>query len=145
MATNRSGTGKSDDGKRTFIVHADRFGVLTNYEEVHKAALDGRTAIGIPHYFQKGEKVALTEAYIKAMNIGRIFRDSALDRDGLPPIEPVELYEKRLEVQAKLDEAAQAANTDQSKLKAERDKAQREIQEEFERHQAATIMEQFAP
>ena len=140
MATSRNGT-----GRRTFIVHVDRFGVLTNWQEVHAARLEGRRADGIPHYFEKGEKIALSEEYIEKFNIAKLFRDSALDRDGLPPIEPIELYEKRLKMETKLAEQAQAANADQAELKAERDKARRELQEEFEKHQAATVMEQFAP
>ena len=131
--------------KRTFIVHSSRFGVLTNYEEVHKAHLEGRRAEGQPYYFGEGDKIALSEDYIEKQNIGRLFRDSALDRDGLPPIEPIELYEKRLAVEAKLAEASRAHDADSAELAAERDKARREIQEEFEKHKAATIMQEFSP
>jgi len=133
------------DGKRIFVVNTTKFGVLTNWEEVHAARLEGRSADGIPHYFSKGDKIALSEAYIEKFGIARYFRESALDRDGLPSIEPIELYEKRKANEAKLALAQRDAGADEQKLEQERRELQAKLQAEYEAHAGATVLEQFTP
>ena len=133
------------DGKRIFVVNATRLGVLVNHEEVYAARTEGRTCDPVPHYFNRGDRISLSNEYIERFGVARYFRESSLDRDGLPAIEPLELHEKRQANAARLAEASAQAGADAAKLEEERRELQAKLQAEYEAHAGATILEQFSP
>jgi len=133
------------DSKRVFIVNVTRFGVLTNWQEVHRARIEGRSADAVPHYFSRGDKIALSDEYCEKFPIAHYFRESSLDAAGRPAIEPLELHEKRLANEARLAEASAQAGADAAKLDDERRDMQAKLQQEFAQHADATTLAEFSP
>lgn len=118
--------------------------MVTNWREVDAARREGRQADARSHYFDRGDLVALSPEYIERFpSVKKAMRPSG--RDVLPAIEPVELQEQRLAVEAKLAEASQAAGAERAEIENQRAAMQDDLQERLDRYAGATILDEFTP